>query len=131
MWSRFFPSYQRLRELLLADSIGHVINIEVKHGFNASQEERVIAKSLGGSITLELGAYALQLAQFIYGCPPSSLHAEGLLNDDGVDIEVRFRVEYGEGRAMNAYISGCENLENYARIIGTKGEIKVFLLCFK
>ncbi|XP_030383829.1 trans-1,2-dihydrobenzene-1,2-diol dehydrogenase [Scaptodrosophila lebanonensis] len=125
MWSRFFPSYERLRELLLSDSIGEVALIKVQHGFRATGVERISSRALGGSITLDIGLYALQLGQFIYGTAPIKIKASGTLNGDGVDVQSEFTLDYGNNRRLIARVSGLESLENDARIVGSKGEIKL------
>lgn len=125
MWSRFFPSYLRLRELLLAGCIGEVSHIQVQHGFRAQEVERIWTRSLGGSITLDVGLYALQLGQFVFDCAPVNVKASGVLNTDGVDVESEFVLDYGQNRKLAAFVTGRENIECCAKILGTKGEIKV------
>ncbi|XP_054084025.1 trans-1,2-dihydrobenzene-1,2-diol dehydrogenase [Zeugodacus cucurbitae] len=120
MWSRCFPSYARLHELLLSDCIGEVTHIQVQHGCHAFVE-----RPLGCTITLDLGLYALQLGQFIYNCAPASIKCNAHLNSDGVDVECEFILDYGQNRKLAAFISGLEHLENCAKLLGTKGEIKL------
>ncbi|XP_004531308.1 trans-1,2-dihydrobenzene-1,2-diol dehydrogenase [Ceratitis capitata] len=120
MWSRCFPSYARLQELLLADCIGEITHIQVQHGYHAN-----VQCTLGGSITLDIGLYALQLGQFIYGCAPVGIKCNAHLNGDGVDVECEFVLDYGQNRKLAAFISGLESLENSAKLLGTKGEIKL------
>uniref|UniRef100_A0A034WTD2 Trans-1,2-dihydrobenzene-1,2-diol dehydrogenase n=1 Tax=Bactrocera dorsalis TaxID=27457 RepID=A0A034WTD2_BACDO len=120
MWSRCFPSYARLHELLQSDCIGEITHIQVQHGCPAYVE-----RSLGSSITLELGLYALQLGQLIYGCAPVHVKCNAQLNNVGVDVECEFILDYGQNRKLAACISGLENLENCAKLLGSKGEIKL------
>lgn len=126
MWSRFFPSYDRLRELLLADAIGEVNLIKLQHGFRLANVERIASRALGGSITLDIGIYALQLGQFVFGRPPIKIIPSGTqLNGDRVDVQTEFILDYGDNRRLMALVTGLEHLENDALIVGTKGEIKV------
>ncbi|KAH8413378.1 hypothetical protein KR009_010476 [Drosophila setifemur] len=126
MWSRFFPSYKRLRELLNSDAIGEVTQVKLQHGFRLAHMERVCCRSLGGSILLDLGIYALQLGQFVFGVSPVKIHPSGTqLNKDRVDVQGEFMLDYGDGRRLVALVTGLENLENDAVITGTKGEIKL------
>ncbi|KAI8043799.1 hypothetical protein M5D96_005137 [Drosophila gunungcola] len=113
MWSRFFPSYDRLRELLNSDVIGEVTQVKIQHGFRLAHMERVCNRSLGGSILMDIGIYALQLG---HGTQ---------LNKDRVDVQGEFMLDYGDGRRLVALVTGLENLENDAVITGTKGEIKL------
>ncbi|XP_054744874.1 trans-1,2-dihydrobenzene-1,2-diol dehydrogenase [Anastrepha obliqua] len=124
MWSRCFPSYARLHEILLGDCIGEVTLIQVQHGFRVNSE-RVLLRSLGGSIVLDIGRYAIQLGQLVYGCAPIDIKCNAHLNSDGVDVECEFIMDYGQNRKLAAFISGLEDLENCAQLLGTKGEIKL------
>ncbi|XP_034471774.1 trans-1,2-dihydrobenzene-1,2-diol dehydrogenase [Drosophila innubila] len=126
MWSRFFPSYDRLRELLLNDSIGEVNLIKLQHGFRLANVERITSRALGGSITLDIGIYALQLGQFVFGLPPVKIIPSGTqLNGDRVDVQTEFILDYGANRRLVALVTGLENLENDAIIVGSRGEIKL------
>ncbi|EDW64499.2 uncharacterized protein Dvir_GJ22215 [Drosophila virilis] len=126
MWSRFFPSYDRLRELLLSNCIGEVKLIRLQHGFRLVNVERINSRSLGGSITLDIGIYALQLGQFVFGTAPVKIIPSGTqLNAERVDVKTEFILDYGENRRLMALITGLENLGNDAIIVGTKGEIKL------
>lgn len=126
MWSRFFPSYDRLRDLLLSDAIGEVTFIKLQHGFRLDNVERIASRALGGSITLDIGIYALQLGQFVFGRAPVKIIPSGTqLNGDRVDVQTEFILDYGDNRRLLALVTGLEHLENDALIVGTKGEIKV------
>ncbi|KAH8241023.1 hypothetical protein KR026_010378 [Drosophila bipectinata] len=126
MWSRFFPSYERLRELLNADAIGEVTQVKIQHGFRLAHMERVCSRSLGGSILLDIGIYALQLGQFVFGVSPVKILPSGTqLNKERIDVQGEFMLDYGDGRRLVALVTGLENLENDAVITGTKGEIKL------
>ncbi|TDG47806.1 hypothetical protein AWZ03_005760 [Drosophila navojoa] len=126
MWSRCFPSYERLRELLLGDAIGEVKLVKLQHGFRLANVERVASRALGGSITLDIGIYALQLGQFVFGSAPVKIIPSGTqLNAERVDVQTEFILDYGDNRRLIALITGLEHLENDAIIVGTKGEIKL------
>ncbi|XP_068151145.1 trans-1,2-dihydrobenzene-1,2-diol dehydrogenase [Drosophila tropicalis] len=126
MWSRCFPSYDRLRELLLSDAIGEINLVKIQHGFRLSNVERVCTRALGGSVILDMGIYALQLGQFVFGTPPLKIIPSGTqLNGDRVDMQTEFILDYGDNRRLVALITGLEHLENDAVIVGTKGEIKL------
>jgi len=128
MWSRCFPSYDRLREFLNNDVIGEVTQVKIQHGFRLAHMERLCSRSLGGSILMDIGIYALQLGQFIFGVSPVKILPSGTqLNKDRVDVQGEFMLDYGDGRRLVALVTGLENLENDAVITGTKGEIKVSL----
>lgn len=88
---------------------------------------------LGGGIVLDIGVYTIQLCQWVLQAEPKSIKATGLLNDDGVDIEMSAELNYGENKVAKIQMSALKTLNKPAKIIGTKGSISVgrFLYCLK
>lgn len=125
MWSRCFPSYKRLIEILDSNEIGDICEVQVSHGFKALDVERITTRSLGGGITLDIGIYTVQLAQFIFKKYPRKISATGKLVG-GVDIESEITLEYDNGAQLLAKVSGLKDLDNKAIIRGSKGQITVF-----
>lgn len=82
-------------------------------------------KALGGGTILDLGVYTIQFCQWIFEKAPISINATGIVNDDGVDIDVTAELNYGNNRVAKMRTSFLENLDNTARIVGTKGSMTV------
>ncbi|XP_055381797.1 trans-1,2-dihydrobenzene-1,2-diol dehydrogenase [Condylostylus longicornis] len=122
IWSRFFPSYKYLNELIELKSIGDIKEIHVEHGFKADID-RILTRKLGGGITMDIGIYSIQLAQLIFKGYPKKIKAIGKLNDDGIDLESNIELDFGNDCKLYAHTSGLKNLKNQAIIKGTKGEI--------
>lgn len=81
---------------------------------------------------MDVGLYPIQLCQWIYQQPPTSINATGKLNSDGVDMEMNAVINYGDNRVCKIRTSAFKTLENAATIIGSKGKITVSsmnLLC--
>lgn len=76
---------------------------------------------------MDLGVYAIQFCQFVFEQEPLSIQARGMLNDDGVDIEVTAELKYSNNRVGKMKTSFLERLSNGAKIVGTKGTMTV---CF-
>lgn len=82
-------------------------------------------KSLGGGSVLELGVYPIQFCQFIFREEPKSIKATGILNDDGIDLEMKAELNYGGNKIGKISSSGLVDPNNTATIIGTKGTMTV------
>ena len=111
-WSRFFPAYSDLNNLLEANSIGDVKHIQATFGFDAYRDgtapERLINKDLGGKsfyccaqetlvtrisfirffvfvggVLLDLGCYLIQFAQFVFKEDPISITSSATKFQEG------------------------------------------------
>lgn len=87
-------------------------------------------KSLGGGAILDLGIYAIQMAQWVFTEKPDSIIAEGTLNEEGVDLQVSATLKYKTGGIANLKISAKDQYDNVAVIKGTKGTIEVRMHTF-
>ncbi|XP_039950182.1 trans-1,2-dihydrobenzene-1,2-diol dehydrogenase-like [Bactrocera tryoni] len=125
IWSRCVPAYQYIRKQIEADALGDVLNVKCTLGLPMQKVGRVMRRSLGGGVTLELGVYALQFALWVFGYAPSNVAANGKLNEDGVDEEANICMKFGLGRAAEIMLSSTKRFDNKAVIQGTKGCITV------
>lgn len=85
-------------------------------------------KDLGGGTVLDLGVYVIQCCQWAFQQAPKSITATGILNDDGVDVEMTAEINYGENKFGKIKTSAVNSLSNKATITGTKGQITVLHL---
>ena len=100
VWSRYFPVYQQLREIIDSGMIGEVKHVEISFGFNL-EVERVKKKELGGGGILDLGIYVLQFQQFCFrGLTPNKILATGILNSFGTDDSSSAIISYRFSRFM-------------------------------
>lgn len=124
-WSRFFPCYQYVRELINKGDLGDIKEVNVSFGFELDDVERLNKKSLGGGTILDLGIYTIQLSQWIFNEKPISITGKGKLNSEGVDIEMKGLLTYSNGKKSIMMTSAIEGLDNTATVIGTRGQITV------
>ncbi|XP_055372222.1 trans-1,2-dihydrobenzene-1,2-diol dehydrogenase-like [Condylostylus longicornis] len=127
VWSRFFPVYEYLRNLLKNDKDLSVKEVFIKHGFKGDNVDRVSKKDLGGGIILDIGVYAIQCALMIFGniSPRSIIVKNSKINSDGVDMFVEFDLKFDETKVAHIICSGLEQLENKAVIVTNKGVITI------
>lgn len=83
---------------------------------------------MGGGTILDMGVYAIAACQWIFEKEPISVKAKGILNDEGVDIDMQAEFDYGNGKKAQVNTSGLHQLSNEVKIVGTKGEITVNIL---
>lgn len=126
MWSRFFPSYQYLKQKIRSGSLGTVTELDVSFGCKEDHLERVTKKALGGGTIIELGFYTIQASLWVFrGQEPLSVEATGTLNDDGCDMDVKGVLRFKNDGLARISASTVVNMENTMRVKGTKGEITV------
>ncbi|XP_067637519.1 trans-1,2-dihydrobenzene-1,2-diol dehydrogenase-like isoform X2 [Eurosta solidaginis] len=121
IWSRCVPAYQYIRKQIESNALGEVLNVNCRFGLPMEKVGRVMRRSLGGGVTLELGVYALQFALWIFGYFPQNIMANGTLNKDGVDEEANIVLHYGPDRKAELMLSSLKRFDNKAIIKGTDG----------
>ncbi|XP_063699248.1 trans-1,2-dihydrobenzene-1,2-diol dehydrogenase-like [Culicoides brevitarsis] len=123
LWSRFFPAYQYVKERIANGDLGEMQEVTVNFGFDLRGIERLEKKSLGGGTILDLGVYVIQASLWGLKSTPTSIKAEGKLNSEGVDMEVKAIMEFPNGAVAKVHTSALEQLDNLATFRGTKGSI--------
>lgn len=71
--------------------------------------------------------YPIQIAQLAFGKMPKSITANGILNEHGCDVEMKVKLPYDDNKCAYLSASLLKDLDNVAKITGTKGEIIVCL----
>jgi len=123
IWSRFQPSYLKLKEEIDKGLIGEVSHVQAEFGFNI-EADRLNKKELGGGACLDIGIYCIQLAQFVFnGEKPNKVLACGHMNEDGVDEFGSGTLLYSAGRSATFQYSSKIEIKNEATIYGSKGKM--------
>jgi len=126
MWTRFFPTIARVRELIADGAIGEVRSLQADLGIAAPQDptNRFFAPELGGGGLLDLGVYVANLAHLLLG-PPTEVIARGTLTETGVDAEVALLLVHSGGATSTLTCSIRSPSVGRARIDGTGGSIEL------
>lgn len=126
MWTRFLPSYIKLRELLSQGVIGTPELVQCEFGFrlNAPPEHRLLNPDLGGGALLDLGVYPISLAFMVLG-RPEQFETDALIGSTGVDEEAEVLLEYSDERRAELAASLRRPMNHNARIYGTDGYIEI------
>lgn len=124
IWSRFFPSYQYVKQQIESGALGTITDVDVEFGFDHKGSERTSLKAYGAGTILDQGVYTIQLSLLAFQDTPLSVEATGELNDEGIDVKMRGWLKFKTGTAR-MYLTCQEFLENQGVIKGTKGQITV------
>lgn len=85
IWSRFNPAYKFVMEQIAAGTIGDVYHVNADFGADLMNIERLVKKSLGGGVMLDLGVYALNAISMVYNNQePSDIKAIGHVSTEGI-----------------------------------------------
>jgi dihydrodiol dehydrogenase / D-xylose 1-dehydrogenase (NADP) len=126
IWSRFFPSYKRIRDEIEKGTVGELLQVYVTFGVKISDVDRVKLKELGGGGVLDIGVYCVQLTSMVFkGEKPQKVIAGGHVNSHGVDESTSTTCVYSNGRTATLITHCRVELPNEAFIVGTKGTIKL------
>ncbi|TDG47807.1 hypothetical protein AWZ03_005761 [Drosophila navojoa] len=123
VWSRFFPSYQHVRQLIDTGALGEIKDVQVNFGFPLANVDRLQKRELGGGVVYDLGIYTIQVSQWAFQEPPQKIESTGHTNAEGIDDDVSTTLTYSGGRTARMRISSREKLDNKAIIKGTKGQV--------
>jgi dihydrodiol dehydrogenase / D-xylose 1-dehydrogenase (NADP) len=127
MWTRYLPVYDIVRKWMAADEIGEVQIVQADFGFyrEFGAEDRHLTMALGGGALLDVGVYPIAFASMIYGGPPKTLACTARFAATGADEQVAVLMGYDKGQVALLSCSFGAALTNDARIIGTKGSIRI------
>lgn len=125
-WIWFLPLYDRLRQILDADTIGELKKITCQYGFVASgaRKDRKFNSSLGGGALLDIGIYNLGFLRMLTGQDPTCVETKEVhINEYGTDDYSYLLLTYPNGCKAESIQTIGKELERNAHIVGTKGRI--------
>lgn len=126
VWSRFFPAYRTLRQVLMEEKIGEIKMVTASMGIPMPHTPRTHRKHLGGGSLMDLGSYTIQLAVAVYGKEmPETIKAVATLNNESVDTSVAMTLQWKNGGMAHLSASSLISMNNDAMIYGTNGSIKL------
>lgn len=146
MWTRFFPAFEKARELVDSGAIGAVVNVASDFNFNAADSEAypdsfVYQRKLGGGASLLTGPYPISAAlAFFQSRRPAKVHMVGQVDAaTGVDLQAAVVMNFtpteatadpsspqlpGAGVATLSYGMVGESKET-TTVVGTKGRLTI------
>jgi predicted dehydrogenase len=126
MWTRYQPAVVRAQELVAAGEIGEVRMVQADLGAFREYDPagRLFDPALGGGATLDLGVYAVSLAQHFLGTP-DTVTATGTHFPNGTDASVALHLAHDDGRAASLVFSLTSETASRAVVMGTAGSIEI------
>ncbi|GAB6019432.1 hypothetical protein CHUAL_001013 [Chamberlinius hualienensis] len=126
IWSRCFPAYRKIEELIENGSLGEVLQVNATFGKPIEHVARVTQAELGGGVMFDIGIYTIQLTTLAFGRKkPTVIKAVGDVSKDGVDLSAAVSLSYENGGIASLNSTVKADLTNNAFIIGTKGVIEL------
>jgi dihydrodiol dehydrogenase / D-xylose 1-dehydrogenase (NADP) len=106
MWTRFFPSCEKAKEVILSGEIGRIVAVHADFGFRCDDEptSRMFDANLAGGGLLDIGIYPLAFVSMAYGgVMPTSIKAVGTFHGTtGVDTSAGITCLYDSSIASNS-----------------------------
>lgn len=127
MWSRFLPSFVKVRKLVRDGVIGDLQMVNAGFGFRASYDpgSRLFDPNLGGGALLDVGIYPVSFASMTLGTP-KNIVSSVQLGKTGVDEQGAIVLAYDQGRLAVLTMAIRTEIPQDAYIVGTKGRICLF-----
>ena len=125
MWTRFFPLFKTLRDLVQEGRIGEPRLLQADFGISVPvARNRLFDLALGGGALLDVGVYPVSLASYLLGTP-TAVSSRAHLGETGVDEQNAVILEH-QGGAL-AVLSAAIRAETpqTAVVMGTAGSIRV------
>lgn len=123
MWTRYLPQYDLIRQILDADTLGHIEVVNVSM-CQANLEVPRLWKKNHGDPLFDMGIYPISFCQTFLG-NPTKITAQGVLNSDGVDEEISVQLSYATGARAYVLVSARAAIPGIAQISGTKAKLDV------
>ena len=125
MWTRFFPLFKTLRDLVREGRIGEPRLLQADFGISVPvAQNRLFDPALGGGALLDVGVYPVSLASYLLGTP-TAVSSRAHLGETGVDEQNAIILEHQSGAL--AVLSSAIRAETpqAAVVMGTTGSIRV------
>lgn len=125
VWSRFLPSLNRAWDIIHSGELGDIFWIQANLGFPLPYDptHRLWDPLAGGGALLDLTVYPITWALGALGFP-TSVSAEGTLNDDGVDAQNALTLSYASGAHAQLTSSLVASGPSQATVAGSKGWLR-------
>lgn len=126
MWTRFFPVYVRIRELLKEKVLGELRGLIAPFiaTVPADPTNRFYDVSLGAGVLLDLGSYGISWAYNLFGAP-EEVKGIAFFGDTGADYQSACLLRFKGGQIATVTSSMIAYDVKDAIVYGTEGKIVV------
>jgi predicted dehydrogenase len=132
MWTRFFPAVREMMQLIQAGAIGQPRMINVNFGYAGEPDPkgRLLNPALGGGTLMDVGVYAIALANMLFGSP-DQVRSFADMGATGVDEALAILMQFAGGQLATCNCSITLHTFKEADIIGTTGRFRIHEPCWK
>jgi len=132
VWTRFFPMWNKLKELIAEGEIGTIRMLESAFSFrleNESPTSRLLDPNQAGGGLLDVGVYNLNFSNIILNKYPAKITGLAAINTDenkyGVDEVAGIILQYDKGELSICKCGVRCDLPETAFIYGSEGYIEI------
>ncbi|KAJ7373097.1 hypothetical protein OS493_014245 [Desmophyllum pertusum] len=126
LWTRFFPLYADVKNLVDSNALGDIRVALVSFGSNMDSQERMQDPDQGGGALLDIGLYCLNIVDMIFGGEePLSISAFGQKTSAGLDSTLTVTMLYQGNKTASLTISMAAHLPNEAIFAGSQGSLTI------
>ncbi|MBN1759618.1 MAG: Gfo/Idh/MocA family oxidoreductase [Chitinispirillaceae bacterium] len=124
LWTRFLPSFRKVKELVDSGAIGEMRIIEADFCLNVphNPEHRIWNPDAGGGSLLDIGIYPL-FAAMTLGSPVSVITANAKLDDNGIDTFCSMQCAHEKGERSLLYSTITTGGRNELLLHGSNGQL--------
>jgi predicted dehydrogenase len=128
MWTRYFPVFDKIRELIAQGALGEIRMVDVDFAFRPpvyDPKSRIYDRALGGGALMDIGIYPVSLASMVFGEFPRRILSSAVMGRTGVDEQAAVILEYSGERQASITFSFRYDSPQEAHIIGSEGRIRI------
>lgn len=124
IWTRYQPMHRMLDEVLQSGVIGRPQLLTANLGYAMTQNRRIVDPALAGGALLDVGVYALNFAEMVFGRADG---VQGLCtkHETGVDLTDSITLTWADGRAAHLTAAANAVTDRYGAVYGTDGYLLV------
>jgi len=127
MWTRYLPSFQKVKEVLHSNVLGKLKSAYFELGWELLNdypvEKRLLNMDLAGGSILDIGVYPIACFRYINNSEISKLEASAVFHETGVDKECIINLELVDGSVAQLKSSINETLTKESVLEFEKGKI--------
>jgi dihydrodiol dehydrogenase / D-xylose 1-dehydrogenase (NADP) len=126
MWTRFFPTHARVRELLADEALGELRGLIAPFVATvpADPQNRFYDINLGAGVLLDLGSYGVSWAYDLFGAP-EEVTGLAVFGDTGADYQSACLLRFARGQIATITASMISYDVKEAVVYGNRGKIVV------
>lgn len=126
MWSRFFPAYHKMKQLV--DELGEILFIKADFGIRPEGLEengRLLNPELGGGALYDVGIYPISIVRDIMGCDPVEITCTQQKNEQGIDLMSTYNYTFKNGALACLYSAIQVKTQTELFVSGSNGTIRI------